>query len=809
MAGTAPDRHFDADALRSRLAAIVDSSDDAILSKALDGTILSWNKGAERLYGYSAEEAVGQNITMLVPPDRPEEVPDILVRIRRGEAVDHFDTVRIDREGRHIPVSLTISPVRNADGAIIGASTIARDVTERRRMAAALAEARDAALEASRLKSEFLATMSHEIRTPMNGVIGMTGLLLDTELDPEQREYAETVRSSAEALLAVINDILDFSKIEADKLELEIIDFDPGTVVEEVADLLAETAHAKGLELAVSIESDVPELVRGDPGRVRQVLNNLVANAVKFTERGEVVVRVEVVEQTAGEIVVCFEVADTGIGVAPDKQAELFEAFSQADASTTRTHGGTGLGLAISKRLVERMGGQIGVESEPGAGSRFWFTTRLAKQTDAAAAVPARRDDLRGLRVLVVDDNETNRKILEHQVRSWEMHPVTAEGGERALELLRAAATQGEHYDVALLDMEMPGMDGLELSRAMAADGSLAQTPRLLLSSSGLRGTRDQARAAGISAYLTKPVRQSNLYDALAMVMGGGAADVPLLTHQAVAHARAEHRPRLLVAEDNPVNQKVAVATLEKLGYRADVVANGAEAVEALSRVPYGAVLMDCQMPEMDGYEASAEIRRREDRTPIIAMTASAMAEDRDRCLVAGMDDYLSKPVDAGELAEVLKRWVNSEDAGGAGAGPASGAHVPDDAASIDRERLSMLRGLQPDDPSCFRELVESFLEDAASQLAALQAATTSGDAHTVQEGAHSLTGSCLNFGASGMGDIGAQLEAVGRSGDLSTASQLISRLEGEFARVRGALRSEVAQASQEPRLPSLGPEPG
>jgi PAS domain S-box-containing protein len=621
------------------------------------------------MFGYEQQEFLGtrQKFFDILLADDGLRLREAIERSIRDDVLVDVEVRAKTRAGEARWYRVRGALERDADGVPLTVSGSQRDITQRQQYALALLEATETAAAANKAKSQFLANMSHEIRTPMNGVIGMIELLLETPLNPMQLDYAQTVRDSAAALLTVINDILDFSKVEAGKLDLEVLDMDMRDTVEDVARLLAIQAHAKGLEVIALIDPGLPDLVRGDAGRLRQVLLNLGGNAVKFTQKGEVSIECRVAQKDDRGTLIRCEIRDTGMGIPASRVDALFTAFTQVDSSTTRRFGGTGLGLSIVKRLVELMGGEVGVSSEEGVGSTFWFTARLGVAQEAAKARPAPPIELRGQRIVIVDDNMTNRKVLLGQLSLCGMDAACASSADEALSLMRIAATSGRPFEVALIDHQMPGCDGATLGKTILAEPALRGARLILLTSSGQRGDGRLFSELGFAGYLLKPVTHRDLTDCLMMVLGTQAegwrtATQPIVTRHALRSQRHREVHHILLAEDNVVNQKVACRILEKLGYRVDVAGDGQAAFEAWQSGRYHLILMDCQMPVMDGFETTRKIREHEvggKHVPIIALTAHAMKGADNECLAAGMDDYLSKPIDREQMQNALNRWLN------------------------------------------------------------------------------------------------------------------------------------------------------
>ncbi|HEX5782769.1 MAG TPA: response regulator [Solirubrobacteraceae bacterium] len=716
-------------------AAVIDTAGSLVMVLSPDRRIQRFNRTCEALTGRSEAEVRGKRPAELFPADplEAQRVAKVLSEAKPEDYPLEFELEWIAANGERRLIVWSNSCLLDEQGEIEHIVAAGADVTGRR-------NALHDAMEASRAKSDFLANMSHELRTPLNGVIGMLELLMDTELDREQREYARTAATSGDALLAVINDILDFSKIEARMVELDVDDFDLRQVVEDASSILAHEAHGKGVELTVWVDEHVPPVVRGDAGRLRQVLTNLISNAVKFTPAGEVSVRVGTEDLDGDRLVVRAAVCDTGIGIAPDRIAALFEPFSQEDSSTTRRFGGTGLGLAISRQLVELMGGELTAESAPGEGSTFQFTATVERPSGERPTRRSRAALPDGLRVLVVDDSATNREVVRGYLDPRVTTCDQAESGEDALVMLHTAAGEGAPYEVVVLDYHMPGMDGLELARAIRSTPSL-RSARLVMLASAV-----SERDGGIDAYLTKPVRRAALLEAVASALAPAEQPRPALEPEPPAAATAAGG-RLLVAEDNAVNQLVIQGMLAKRGYSADIVATGREALEALDRERHAAVLMDVQMPELDGYETTRRMRAAEDgdpRVPIIAMTAGALEGDREAALDAGMDDYLAKPLRPDALDAVLERWL------GVAPEPARAEPLVDD---------SRIQSFRENYPDIVDRLIALFVDSTPPLLEQLDAAAETGDEEQVRRLAHKLKSSCDNVGATRMAALCRALE--------------------------------------------------
>jgi PAS domain S-box-containing protein len=791
-------------ASRALMSAITMSAGDAIMMMDDHGIIAFWNPAAEALFGYTAAEAIGRNLHEFLTPERYRAEQRAALPIwgetGAGNAIGKtLDLFGIHKGGEEVPVEVSLSSVKVDDRMM--AVGIVRDTTARKRTEEGWRAAREAADAANRAKSEFLANMSHEIRTPINGVMGMTDLLLDTELTREQADYARVIKTSSEWLLTVINDILDFSKIEARMLELDPIDFDLGEAIGDALSTLALRASAKGLELAYRVPPDVPNHLVGDPGRLRQVVVNLVGNAIKFTDHGEVVLSVTSEPQGAEQVELHFTVTDTGIGIPSHVQQAIFSAFAQADASTTRKYGGTGLGLSISTGLIRMMGGRLWVESEVGKGSTFHFTVRLGVQTaPAAVPAPATPEALQDMRVLVVDDNDTNRRILDEMLRHWHMRPSTADGARAALDLMDRAAQAGAPYQLLVLDAQMPDMDGFDLVGEIKRRPDRDAAAIILLTSAGQRGDAARCRELGIAAYLTKPVNQSALLDTILTVVGRAECREPTRPEAVEARPETARHLRILMAEDNPVNRTIATTMLTRRGHTVVVAENGEEAVAAFDQheapPPFDLILMDVQMPVLDGLEATGRIRRNErvsgGHIPIVALTARAMAGDRELCLQAGMDDYVSKPLRADELMAAIERVVPA---------PLAPAREPDGARP---DRLRADATFDPDtamasvdgDAELLAEVVRIFREEARRTMTEIDRAIRDGEATSLDRAAHRLKGSLATFGARTAAALARQLETMGRSGDLHGTGDLAVMLGAELGRLGQALDAFVHGAS-------------
>jgi PAS domain S-box-containing protein len=764
-----------------------------VFRKDLKGRFTFGNHLFCQSLGKPLEEIVGKTDFDFYPAELAEKYRQDDRRVIEQQEILNEVEEHHKPSGEKIYVQVLKTPVYDSRNEVIGTQAIFWDVSDRRRAMEEMRKAKEAAESANRAKSAFLANMSHEIRTPMNAIIGMTELVLETDLNAEQREYLDLVKKSADSLLAVINDILDFSKVEAGRLELDTVAFSLRDHLSDTLNSLAPRAYQKGLELACHVAPEVPDSLLGDPVRLGQILVNLVGNALKFTQRGEVVVEVGMSSRTDEEIGVLVAVRDTGIGVPVDKRELIFDPFTQADGSTTRQYGGTGLGLAIARRLVEMMGGRIWVESETGKGSTFHFTARLGvQQHPQARPVPVEVASVHGMPVLVVDDNATNRRILEEMLSHWQMKPTLAESGPEALEALLQAARSGEPFPLALLDVQMPGMDGYTLAEEIRKNPEIAGATLLVLSSSSQSSESARRRELGIHAALNKPIKQADLWKAIMQAMG-----MPLS-----ADARAEAAPegtlqqtrplRLLLAEDNLVNQKLAVRLLERRGHQVVVANNGREALDLLTRGHFDCILMDVQMPEMDGYEATTAIRREEQTTgkhiPIIAMTAYAMKGDRERCLAVGMDRYISKPVRAKELFESIEDpQATSRESAASSLGPRSTHNILNEAEALRRVG---------DDRQLLGELAEVFLKESPRLLEAIRMAIGGQDPAKVRIFAHSLKGAIDNFAAQAAYDAALRLEMLGRGGNLAEAEQACAGLQKEMDRLLPVVANLVSQSA-------------
>jgi len=794
------DRKFSAQALALEIAEqryrlLFERSLTGLLRASVDGTVLDCNESCANIFGFTRrEEMIGTNLR-----DRyfdPRERDAFILRLKEEKQIGNHEHQRRRKDGTSVWVLAGLIYLEGESGAENVIESTFIDISDRKRAEDQLAHAKETAEEASRAKSEFLANMSHEIRTPMNGIIGMAELALETKLTGEQREYLDMVKSSADSLLEIVNDILDFSKMEAGKLRLESETFDLRGCLEETVRTFGPRASQKGVELLCDIRLGVPDAVIGDPNRLRQILVNLIGNAIKFTDRGEIALLTEVREKTDRAVELHLAVRDTGIGIPEDKQNLIFEAFTQADNSSRRRYGGTGLGLTISTRLVALMGGTLWLESTPNYGSTFHFTARFALPKAHAAALNIEAfTTLAGISVLVVDDDPTNRRILEQTLLSWDMKPVMAAGGEEARTELRRAATSGSPIPLVLMDAQMPVLDGFSTASAIGQDAEIPDTAIMILTSGGQRGDVERCRELGISGYLTKPVRQAELHQAISRMLGlRQRADC---VRSVVTRQELDDIPnglRILLAEDNALNRELTVSILSKRGHVVTTAINGRLALEALESRRFDVILMDMQMPEMDGIETSAAIRAQERLTgehiPIVALTAHAMQGDRERCLAAGMDGYVSKPMKAEEPIRMTEKLA-------ANSGPIDTSEQPARPAFDHKRALERVDG----DVALLANLAQVFLEESPRMIGAVQAAVQNKDAAGIERAAHSLRGSVSMFAAKDAVEATSKLEIIGREARVEVAEAAVASVLHEVARLRTAFEELIGGQQRVPEV--------
>lgn len=765
--------------------AIIEAAVEAIITFDQQGIILEFNPAAERIFGYSRDQMIGQPLADHLVPSRlrasyHHNVASYLATGEDSMVGRRFKVSVLRSDGTEFPAEVAITAIKLSEQSVFTAYV--RDISEEKKAEVELRVAKDQAEAANRAKSEFLATMSHEIRTPLNAILGTLSLLLETSLSDEQRSFAETANESGKALLTIINDILDFSKIEAGRLEFEQVDFDLIQVVESIAELLAPRAHGKHIEIATLIDPNIPRRLRLDAGRLRQILLNLVGNAVKFTRKGGVSICVNLLDQDEERVRLRFEVKDTGIGIPQAAQARLFEQFSQADPSHSRRYGGTGLGLAISRRLVKMMGGEIGFSSLASQGSTFWFTAECNRSSTNFVESIMQSYSLAGLRVLIVEDNPVSRQVHKQLLQSWGLQVASAANGTAALAALHDAAEAGIPFTTALIDQWLPDMNGEELGKCILRDPVLANTRLILMVTMGVPTISTRIRRLGFHASLTKPIRQISLYRWLGVANGlidageleAEENDSALETTSNVNH-RAR-RGRLLLVEDSHVNQEVAVAMLKKAGYQVDVAGNGLEAVQAVRTLPYDLVLMDLAMPEMDGFEATAEIRHlpgAQSRIPIIAMTANALPGDRARCLAAGMNDHITKPIDRTRMLTILDQWLLNTVSDITAETEAS-ATAPDQ-DDVDDQTLHQLE--VDTDPALLTRIIGLFIEETNARLDHISRAYQTGDWPRLQREVHTLKSSAATFGARRLHDHARRLDEACRSSDHDAIAVLTASL--------------------------------